>query len=85
MPPMSANEIYERIAMETVRTGGEPVPRGVPAHEEPVGRRPALTEAADLHGHAMREGAAELIDDHAGAAVDVRGVLPGEEERFHAS
>jgi hypothetical protein len=45
--------------------------------------RLALAEAADLDGHEPAQRPCELVDDDAGAAVDMRGILPGENERLH--
>ena len=40
-------------------------------------------EAADLDGHAAGQRLAELIDDDAGAAVDVGRVFAGDEQSLH--
>ena len=59
------------------------LPRRVAAQRDAVVSRLAGTEAADLHGHAAGQRAAELIGDDAGAAVDVRRVLAGDEQSLH--
>ena len=77
--------LERRGEARSVRTGAEALPRGVAADRDAVLTRVGGTraEAADLDGHAAREGLRQLVDDDARATVDMGGILAREDERLH--
>src|SRR5262245_10411416 len=66
-----------------VRPAPHALPRRVRARADARGRRRRLVEAADLDGHPPPERLRQLAAHDAGAAVDVRWVLAGEEKCLH--
>src|SRR6266511_3476228 len=62
---------------------GQPVPRRVAAHVQPRFGPLSVTEAAHLDRGPAGERAAQVLDDHARAAVDVGRVLTREHQHAH--
>jgi len=68
------------LARSGRRASGQPVPGRIAAHAQPVFGSLITTKAAYLDPSPAGERAAQVVDDDARAAVDVRRVLAGEHQ-----
>jgi hypothetical protein len=73
----------ERGGVGDLRPAGQPLPRGVAPHAQVGPGHRLVAEAADLDGRTAGQRAAQVVDHHAGAAVDVGRVLAAQEQNSH--